>query len=137
MSSSSRSARPDPFFAAADRWLRDYGKAWEQASPQLASALFTDDCRYYETPFAAPAIGRDGVARYWQAVPDSQADIAFRHQVLAIQGPNVIAHWSASFTRVPTGIRVRLDGVFVLEFDANGLCRSLREWWHREETAPA
>lgn len=136
MNNFSRSAMPDFSFAAADRWLRDYGKAWEQASPRLASALFTEDCRYYETPFAEPAVGRDGVAGYWQAVPDSQTDITFRHEVLAIQGRTVIAHWSASFTRVPSGIRVKLDGVFVLEFDDAGLCSSLREWWHREETAP-
>ncbi|TAK42864.1 MAG: nuclear transport factor 2 family protein [Betaproteobacteria bacterium] len=120
--------------AAADSWLRNYGSAWEQASPQAARKLFTEDCRYFETPFSKPAIGRDGVARYWQAVPDSQTDVAFSHEVLAIQGQTVIAHWSASFTRVPSGNRVKLDGVFVLEFTDAGLCSSLREWWHREET---
>jgi hypothetical protein len=31
---------------------------------------------------------------------------------------------------------VRLDGVFVLEFSEDGLCRSLREWWHRDEATP-
>lgn len=136
MNSSSRSATPDSSFAAADRWLRDYGKAWEEASPQRAGELFTEDCRYYETPFSKPEIGRDGVARYWQAVPDSQSEVVFQHQVLAIQGQSVIAHWSASFTRVPSGVHVKLDGVFALEFTDAGLCSSLREWWHREETPP-
>ena len=25
---------------------------------------------------------------------------------------------------------MRLDGMFLLYFDAEGLCRSLQEWWH-------
>ncbi len=122
--------------AGADNWLRNYGKAWKEAAPQRASELFTEDCRYYETPFSKPEIGRDGVAKYWQAVPDSQSEVVFQHQVLAIQGQSVIAHWSASFTRVPSGVHVKLDGVFALEFTDAGLCSSLREWWHREETPP-
>jgi hypothetical protein len=26
-----------------------------------------------------------------------------------------------------------LDGIFLLDFDETGLCRELREWWHRVE----
>lgn len=102
--------------------------------PDIAIQLFSDDCRYFETPFSEPQIGREGVARYWQAVPESQSDITFRYQVLAVQAQTVIAHWSASFTRIPSHTRVNLDGVFVLEFTDAGLCSTLREWWHREET---
>src|SRR5512147_2116154 len=120
----------------AERWLTRYGEAWERRSPELASALFSEDCRYYETPFDEPAVGRAGVLEYWKAVPQGQRDIAFRHRVLAVQSRTVIAHWSASFTRIAGGQRVELDGVFVLEFAADGLCTSLREWWHREEAAP-
>jgi hypothetical protein len=29
-----------------------------------------------------------------------------------------------------------LDGIFLLEFNDEGLCRDLREWWHRAETEP-
>jgi hypothetical protein len=120
---------------AAERWLGQYGEAWEGADPVRAAQLFTEDCRYYETPFAEPAIGRDGVFEYWRAVPEGQSDIAFRFQVLAVQALTVIAHWTASFTRISTRARVNLDGVFVLEFAESGLCSTLREWWHRDEVA--
>ena len=102
--------------------------------PVQAAELFSEDCRYYETPFSAPAVGRDAVRSYWQAVPEGQVGVSFRFRVLAVQSRTVLAHWSASFTRVPTGARVNLDGVFLLEFVDSGLCSSLREWWHREET---
>jgi hypothetical protein len=53
-----------------------------------------------------------------------------------VQSSTVIAHWSASFTRRTNGSGVALDGVFVLDFDERRLCRTLREWWHREESPP-
>jgi uncharacterized protein (TIGR02246 family) len=121
----------------AEAWLTRYGQAWMQADPELAAVLFTDDCRYFETPYSEPAVGRAGVRRYWQAVPDGQRDVRFDYRVLAVDGETVIAHWTASFVRAATGVRVALDGVFLLEFAAGALCRTLREWWHRSETGPA
>jgi hypothetical protein len=118
----------------AETWLKKYGQTWEGADPRRAAELFSEDCRYYETPFSEPAVGRDAVRSYWQAVPEGQTDVRFSFRILAVQSPAVIAHWSASFTRVSTRARVRLDGVFLLEFADSGLCSSLREWWHREET---
>jgi hypothetical protein len=50
--------------------------------------------------------------------------------VIAVNGNTGVAHWSAKFRLASTGAMIELDGVFVLEFDANGQCTSLREWWH-------
>lgn len=118
---------------SANDWLLRYGQAWERADTAAAGALFSADCRYYETPFAAPEVGRAGVTRYWQNVEHHQRDVRFRHRLIAVQYNTVIAHWSAGFSRVGTGARVTLDGIFVLEFDDRGLCHTLREWWGREE----
>ena len=119
---------------AEESWLQTYGQAWKQGDPRMAARLFTEDCRYFETPFSKPAVGRDGVLKYWQAVPDGQTDIEFRFKLFAIESQTAVAHWSASFTRTASRARVNLDGVFLLEFDEAGLCSTLREWWHREET---
>lgn len=128
----------EPFtHAAADAWLTKYGQAWEERSPDLASQIFSEDCRYFETPFSAPEIGRSGVFRYWQAVPETQTNVAFRYIVLAVLSQTVIAHWSASFIRLTNQTSVNLDGVFMLEFNDAGLCTTLREWWHRDESPPS
>lgn len=122
----------------AETWLRRYGEAWMQADPALAASLFSDDCRYYETPYSEPAIGPEGVRRYWQAVPDAQRDVRFDYRLLAVRDDCAVAHWTASFVRAASGAEVRLDGVFLLEFTDERRCRVLREWWHRSETvAPA
>jgi hypothetical protein len=44
-------------------------------------------------------------------------------------------HWWTSFVRLPSQVRVRLDGVFVAEFDGQGRCEKFREWWRKQEPA--
>jgi uncharacterized protein (TIGR02246 family) len=117
-----------------ERWLYEYGQAWEKREPDQAAALFATDAVYFETPFNSPARGRDAIRKYWEDVPKSQEGITFESRVLAMAGDTAVAHWRARFRRVSSGQNVDLDGVFVLVFDRAGLCTSLREWWHRRET---
>lgn len=114
------------------RWLDRYGRAWETRDPQAAAALFSEDARYYETPFVEPAIGRRGVFDYWANATGGQSDVSFSHEIVAVSGQRGVARWRARFTRASTGATVVLDGIFLLEFAEDGLCRELREWWHRE-----
>jgi uncharacterized protein (TIGR02246 family) len=114
-------------------WLEGYRQAWETRDPEAAAALFSEDARYYETPFLAPAQGRDGVRDYWANATRNQSDITFSYDVVSVSGDRCIARWWATFRRVSSGITVSLDGIFLLEFNEDGLCRELREWWHRSE----
>jgi hypothetical protein len=120
-----------------DQWLERYGRAWADRNPLAAKGLFSPGAEYHETPFDPPFIGREAIGEYWADVPRSQADITFQSRVLAVFDRTGIAHWHAAFTRVPSGRRVELDGVFVLTFDEGGSCTELREWWHRRESAGA
>jgi hypothetical protein len=56
--------------------------------------------------------------------------VKFESKVIAVNGKTGVAHWHAKFRVASTGAILELDGVFVLEFDESGLCKSLREWWH-------
>ena len=114
--------------AAVEAWLGRYKEAWEQRDPDRAAALFTENAPYHETPFDAPKAGRSGIRDYWAKVTADQRDVAFKSNVVAITARTAVARWSARLTA--SGTRVELDGVFLLAFDANGLCKELREWWH-------
>lgn len=114
-------------------WLEKYGRAWEACDPEAAAALFSPDAEYYETPFQAPARGPEGVRDYWANATRNQSDVSFAYDIVSVTGARGIARWSANLTRVSTGVRVALDGIFLLEFSGEGLCRELREWWHRSE----
>jgi len=120
--------------AALEQWLQRYERAWEERDPARAAEIFTPDATYRETPFAEPFRGRAAVRDYWASVTADQRDIDFKYDVIAVSGNTGVAHWSATLTQPSSGAKVQLDGVFVLEFDADGtLCRSLREWWHLPE----
>lgn len=115
-------------------WLDDYGRAWETRDPQAVVKLFSEDATYQETPFVEPMSGRAAVRQYWvDSVEKYQEQVHFESEILAIVGDIGIARWRASFVRAASGKRVRLDGIFLLTFDAEGDCRKLQEWWVRQE----
>lgn len=120
-----------------EQWLASYGEAWESRSARKAGKIFTDDATYRESPYDAPFVGKQAIKDYWAGVTKDQKDIDFTSKVLAVSGDTGIAHWHAEFTQASSGAKVALDGIFVLEFAENGLCKKLEEWWHfkSEETA--
>lgn len=110
-------------------WLAAYGAAWEAKDADAAARLFTDDARYYETPYSEPFVGRAGIAEYWADVTAAQNDIDFSARIVAIEGDTGVARWSVELGAGPDATPVALDGVFVLRFEED-LCAELREWWH-------
>lgn len=117
-------------------WLDAYGRAWQTGDAKAVMTLFAPGASYHETPFDPPLVGLDAIHDYWKAgAGQSQADVVFTYEPLSVTGDGGVAHWTATFVRVPSGAAVRLDGVLVARFDAAGRCTEFREWWHREETA--
>ena len=119
--------------AALDRWLGAYKRAWEDRDPVAAADLFTADATYRETPFDEPSRGRDGIFEYWSDVPRTQRGISFSYEILATTENGGVAHWRASFLRLPADDPVELDGIFLVKLDADGRCTEFREWWHKQE----
>lgn len=117
------------------RWVERYGRAWTDRDAHAAMALFAESAEYYEVPFEPPYRGREGIRAYWSDATRRQREISFRHEVLAVRGSTGIVRWMAGFRRIPSGHRARLDGILVVTFDREGLCRTLREWWHISEAA--
>lgn len=124
--------------AQLSAWLAEYGRCWEQGDAKGVMTLFAPGAAYYETPFDPPLVGLDAIHDYWKAgAGQAQERVAFTYSVLAVAGDVGIAHWAATFTRRPSGVAVRLDGVLTARFDANGRCAEFHEWWHRQEMPAA
>jgi uncharacterized protein (TIGR02246 family) len=116
-----------------ERWLEAYRQAWEHRDARAAVELYAEDATYLDTPFSQPMRGRKALLDYWQGVARTQEDIRVSCDVIAVCRDKCFAHWHASFVRLPMKLQLELDGIFVLTFDADGRCTSLREWWHRRE----
>lgn len=117
-----------------EQWLDAYGRAWESQDPVLTRDLFTEDAVYCENPFDEPLRGRGAIERYAAEAAGAQENVAFRYQVLALTEGGGIARWGAAFRRVPSGVEVELDGIFLVSLNSEGLCSRFEEWWHRRET---
>jgi len=117
-------------------WLDAYDRAWESRDAKAAADVFTEDAAYQETPFVEPMRGRAEILAYWSHVANSQEQIRFEYKILAVTEEIGIAHWWASFTRIPDKTRVDLDGIFVITLGSDGRCTFLREWWNKKQTGP-
>lgn len=113
-------------------WLDGYKNAWESRDADKAASLFTENAVYRDNPHNEPYRGRKGIRAYWSEVTADQRDVTFHSEVLTIYDRSAVARWSAQFTSASSGATVKLDGVFLLDFDESGLCSRLREWWHVE-----
>jgi uncharacterized protein (TIGR02246 family) len=118
---------------ALKHWLDSYGRAWMARDPQAAAALYADDATYQVTPFEEPLRGRAAIHEYWVGVSRTEEKIQFDYEILAITEESGIARWRASFVRVPPGLETKLDGIFLISLDSTGRCKSLREWWHKQQ----
>jgi uncharacterized protein (TIGR02246 family) len=114
-------------------WLDAYGQAWERRDPQAAAALFAEDGTYQVTPFVEPMRGRQAILDYWTHIAQTEQNIQFGYEILAVTPDQGIARWWSSFLIVPPGLQTKLDGIFLISLDETGRCRSLREWWHKQQ----
>lgn len=119
---------------AFEAWLKKYGKAWERRDAKAAAELYAEDGTYQVTPFVEPMRGRTAILQYWTHVAQTEKDIRFGHEILAVTPEQGIARWWSSFVIIPPGLKTKLHGIFVIVLDGQGKCTQLREWWHKQQT---
>lgn len=114
-------------------WLQKYGQAWEARDAKAAAELYAEDGTYQVTPFLELMRGRAVIFEYWTNVAETEENVQFGYEVLAVTPEQGIARWWASFVRVPPGLKTKLDGIFVIALNDQGKCTGLREWWHKQQ----
>lgn len=108
-------------------WLESYRLAWEQADDQSVADLFTENGTYRSNIFQEPHIGREAIRAYWRQATETQSDISVRMGRPFGNGGRIAVEWWT--TMVSEGEAVTLPGCLLLEFEPDGRCSSLREYW--------
>lgn len=133
-----------------ETFMQTYKKAWETSDENLLCTLFAEDGAYHNTPFSTQR-GHAAIRQYWQRTK-LQDDILVSYEILQRHAGGGIAHWHTTYQvtseemfamwAASTGTnalarapgdplpRLALDGVAVVEFGDDGLCRDFRLWWH-------
>lgn len=114
------------------KWLKHYGEAWEDKDTKKFSELFSEDAVYHWTPFENPQKGRKEIQSAVESAISSQGNIKFGFKILSFENNTGICNWWCRFDRISTGNHIKLNGIFVCEFNKASLCSVFREWWHKE-----
>lgn len=110
-----------------ETWAESYRRAWEQSDDELAAALFTVDATYRSNIFEDPHVGGDGIRAYWRQATSTQREIEVRMGRPIVEGGRAsVEFWT---TMEDSGADITLPGCLLLEFDEDGLCRSLHEYY--------
>lgn len=123
--------------ALFNQWMAAYGQASAENDPLASARLFSEDARYYESPFAAPLVGRQAIYDYWATGAQKLTGKSSTYEILAVRENLGIARWRSRFVVKATGAAIALDLIFLAEFDNEGRCCCFREWWHsRQDDTP-
>lgn len=118
-------------------WLDRYVTAWKSYDGAAIRDLFSADAEYRYHPWDEPVRGRDAIVTDWIA-PDGDAssrDAAgtydASYEAWAVEGNRAVAvGMSDYFTDASrTKLDRRYHNVYLLEFDADGRCRSFTEYF--------
>jgi ketosteroid isomerase-like protein len=112
-------------------WLGNYVRAWETYDPDLIGALFAEDVVYEYHPFDEPVRGRLAVVTSWLEGKDTPGTYEGHYEPVAIDGNVAVAHGRTRYFKDASKAELdrEFDNIFVLRFDEQGRCRSLREWY--------
>lgn len=109
-------------------WVETYRQAWESKDAEAVAALFTPEGTYRSNIFEEPHRGQEGVGEYWRSVSSVQSDATVRMGNPFVDGSRVAVEFWTNMK--VDGEEVTLPGCLLLEFTNDGLCTSLREYWH-------
>ena len=119
--------------AGLSEWLDAYGSAWEARDPDAAGELFTEDALYHWGPFGRRVRGRPMIREAWAEATENQANVEFGYEVMSASQRGGLVRWWSAYDAPGREVRVRVEGIFRLAFDEDGLCKSLEEWFNSDE----
>lgn len=108
-----------------EAWIDGYIRAWSTNDPDDIGALFSDDARYYTSPFAEPWQGRAGIVEGWLDRKDEPGTFTFRYQILAVDAPLGILQGWTTYVDPPR----EYSNIWVVRLDDAGRCTEFTEWW--------
>ena len=109
-------------------WIESYRQAWENADADAAAGLFTENATYRSNPFRPPHRGGDAIRAYWTSATESQSKVKVTMGRPVTDGRKVVVEWWTEMD--DDGSPLTLPGALILDFNEQGLCTALREYYN-------
>lgn|SRR5690349_11881709 len=114
-------------------WLSNYVDAWKSYDPEAIAALFSEDARYYYSPYSEPLEGREAIVADWLKNKDKAGTYTAEYKLMATNGNLAVTNGrSTYFEDDGKTIRREYDNIFVIEFDELGRCNFFKEWYMKK-----
>ena len=118
-------------------WLDRYIAAWAAYDADAIGELFSQDARYRYHPSDEGFAGRDAIVRAWTEPTgdagsrDEPGTWEARYEPFVVDGDRAVAVGYSRYFEDATQATVRntYDNAYLLEFDADGRCRSFTEFF--------
>jgi len=108
------------------RWVARYEAAWRSPGTAPLADLFGPDVTYLPSPWAAPIVGLDALAAFWDTErdgPDEEFDL--RSEVVAVDGTRAVVRVAVDYA---PGLGGSWRDLWVLDLDPDGRCVAFEEW---------
>jgi len=109
-------------------WLGKLMDIWTTKNPSGVLGLVAEKFIWYETPFDQLITTKE-LVQEWQTVLN-QDEINVTYEILIIENNIGLAHWHATFTRLPSKAKAELDGIYKVTLDDNGKCTEFHQWYN-------
>ncbi len=111
-----------------NHWAKKFLGAWADLDPDAALLTLSKNIEYYESPFSPPCESWEKVKSLWEVVPNNQKNITYRYEVVMVEEGLGLIHWRLERTLLPSGERQKIDGVFLVKLNQDGLCTMFKQW---------
>lgn len=118
--------------ATVQQWLDDYVQAWLSYDPEKIGALFAEDAVYRYAPYQEPLVGRAAIVESWLENRDTAGTYQAHYEPIAVDDDVAVSHGRSQYFEADgTTPKDEFDNVFVMHFNAEGLCADFGEWYMR------
>ena len=115
-----------------ESWMENYVAAWRSNDPSAVAGLFTEDARYYASPYRSPKTGRDEIARWWVGRQDSKTDWTFEYTVL-VDGAVSVVRGVTSYAATAEDPKARTyHNLWTVRMESGGQASEFVEFWMLE-----
>ena len=130
--------------ADVQAWLDRYVRAWESYDEADIRELFSEDAEYRYHPWDDPVRGRERIVADWvtpsgnASSRDAQGTYAARYEPYAVEGDRAVAVGETTYWKDASRAELvrAYHNVYLLEFDADGRCRSFTEHFMETPKGP-
>jgi len=112
--------------ADVTRWVEAYEHAWTSNDREDIEALFTEDARYFTSPYRKPWEGRDAIVEGWLGDRDEPGDWHFASEVLAIAGDLAFVQGRTEYLDDPPRA---YSNLWIIRLAGDGRASEFTEWW--------